>query len=87
MRPQPFVIAFAPGAVTAGTAITLPTGCPPIRDVINGTLFRGSDGTVAAAEVAVVISRVAANQISLDVDTLTRDILVVSYWPEFEQLK
>jgi len=85
--PKPFVVAFCPGAVTAGTAITLPTGCPPVRDVIDGTLFRGSDGTAAAAEVAAVISRVAANQVKLDVATTTRDVLVVSYWPEFEQLK
>jgi len=72
-------IAFCPGAVAAGTSTTIPDGAPDIGVIVGVTLFRGSDGTVAAAEVAATATRVDARTITLDVDTMTRDILVLKY--------
>jgi len=72
-------VAFCPGAVSAGVNIDLPSGSPPIENIVGATLFRGSDGTVAAAEVAAVATKVDENTITLDVDTLTRDVLILKY--------
>jgi len=72
-------ISFCPGAVTAGTNIDLPSGAPPIDRIINATLFRGSDGTAAAQEVAATATKVDENTITLDINTVTRDILALRY--------
>jgi len=72
-------IAFAPGSTTAGDAIDVPSGSPPIAEVINAEIFRGSDGTAAAAKVAATPTKVDTNTIKLDVDTTTRDLLVLRY--------
>jgi len=72
-------ISFCPGAVAAGTNIDLPSGSPPIENIVNATLFRGSDGTVAAAEVAVTATKVDENTITLDAATTTRDVLILRY--------
>jgi len=52
-----------------------------VRDAV---LFRGSDGTAAAAEVAVTVTRVDKDTIRLDVATLTRDLLTLLYEAEYE---
>jgi len=75
-------VAFCPGAVTAGTNIDLPSGSPPIRNIVNVTLFRGSDGTAAAAEVSATPTKVDRDTIRLNVDTYTRDLLVIRYLAE-----
>jgi len=84
---MPAFVPFCPGAVAAATNITIPAGSPDIRDIIGGTLFRGSDGTAAAAEVAVVITRIGRRIIQCDVATTTRDVLVVQYEVEYETLR
>lgn len=73
------MIAFAPGAVTAANPIDIPAGMPAIEGVKSAEIFRGSDGTAAAAKVAAVPTKVDADTIKLDVDTLTRDLLVLRY--------
>jgi len=83
----PACIAWCPGAVAAGTNIDLPAGSPPIRKIYNATLFRGSDGTVAAAEVSVTATRVVRNTITLNVATLTGDLLVLRYEVDFEKFR
>ena len=83
---MPAFVSFCPGAVTKATDIDLPAGSPSIRRIIDGTLFRGSDGTAAAAEVAVVVTKVDRDTIQLDADTQTLDILVVQYETEYETL-
>jgi hypothetical protein len=80
-------VSFAPGAVAAGTNIDLPAGSDPIGVIYNATLFRGSDGTAAAAEVTVTATKVDRDTIKLDVATLTRDLLVLRYEAEFERLR
>jgi len=75
-------VAFCPGAVTAGNGIDLPSGSLPISKVIGCTLFRGSDGTAAAAEVSATPTKVDSNTIKLDVDTTARDLLVLRYIPK-----
>jgi len=82
----PVTIAFCPGAVTKGTNIDVPAGSPSIRTIINATIFRGSDGAVAAAEQAVTVTRVDRDTIQCNVDTLTRDLLVVRYLADYEIL-
>lgn len=72
-------VVFAPGAVTAGSNIDLPEGSPAIQEVVNAEIFRGSDGTAAAAKVAATPTKVDADTITLDVDTTTRDLLVLRY--------
>ena len=76
---MPKSVAWAPGAVTAGAGIDLPATSPSIDAVLNCTLFRGSDGTAAAAGVAAVPTKVDVNTITLDVDTLARDLLELRY--------
>jgi len=84
---MPAIITWAPGTVVAGTNIDLPSGSPPIRRIYGATLFRGSDGTVAATEVTVSATRVDKNTITLDVDTTTRDLLTLRYEIEFEKVR
>jgi len=72
-------IAFAPGAVTAGLTIDVPAESLPIDGMVNAEIFRGSDGTAAAASVAAVATKVDKNTVTLDVDSLTRDLLVLRY--------
>jgi len=74
-------VSFCPGAVTSGSNIDLPSGSPPISKIVDCTLFRGSDGTVAAAEVSATATKVDSDTITLDVDTTTRDLLVLRYIP------
>ncbi|MCD6138525.1 MAG: hypothetical protein J7J91_08175 [Deltaproteobacteria bacterium] len=70
---------WAPGAVSAGDGIDLPAGSPSIAEVKNAEIFRGSDGSAAAEKVAATPTKVDANTIKLDVDTTTRDLLVLRY--------
>lgn len=72
-------VVFAPGGTTAGDGIDVPSGSPPIAEILNAEIFRGSDGTAAAAKVAATATKVDANTIKLDVNTLTRDLLVLRY--------
>jgi len=75
-------VAFCPGAVMAGTNIDLPPGSLPISKIVDCTLFRGSDATNPAAEVAATATKIDENTIQLDVDTTTRDLLVLRYIPK-----
>ncbi|RLA79312.1 MAG: hypothetical protein DRG33_04200 [Deltaproteobacteria bacterium] len=72
-------VVFAPGAKDANTNIDLPSGSPAIQEVKNAEIFRGSDGTAAAAKVSATPTRVDADTVKLDVATLTRDLLVLRY--------
>jgi len=81
---MPYIITFAPGAVSAGTDLDLPAGSPPLKSVRDAVLFRGSDGTAAAAEVAVTVTVVDKDTIRLNVATLTRDLLTLLYEAEYE---
>ena len=73
------VVVFAPGAVAAGNSIDLPDGSPPIDRIVHAELFRGSDATNPAESVAATATKVDENTITLDVDTTTRDLLVLEY--------
>ncbi|RLJ02278.1 MAG: hypothetical protein DRP08_04695 [Candidatus Aenigmatarchaeota archaeon] len=72
-------VVWAPGAVTKDNNIDLPAGSPAIQEVKNAEIFRGSDGTAAAAKVAATPTKVDADTIKLNVDTTTRDLLVLRY--------
>ena len=72
-------VVFAPGAKSAGDEIDLPAGSPSIAEVKNAEIFRGSDGTEAAAKVSATATKVDANTIKLDVATTSRDLLVLRY--------
>lgn len=73
-------IVFEPGAVTAGTNISIPNDAPPIGRILSAAIFRGSDATVAAAWVAgVSATKVDDRTITLNVDTTSRDVLVLRY--------
>ena len=72
-------VVWAPGAVTKDNNIDLPAGSPSIAEVKNAEIFRGSDGTNAAAKVAATPTKVDADTIKLNVDTTTRDLLVLRY--------
>jgi len=64
-----------------GTPIDVPSGSPPIGEIISAEIFRGSDGTNAAAKVDATATKVDANTIKLDVITRARDLLVLRYIP------
>ena len=72
-------VSFSPGTVAAGTAISLPAGAPPIEVILDTSLFRGSDGTVAATDVMATATRVTDTSFSLDVATTARDKLSLRY--------
>ena len=72
-------IEWAPGAVTAGTNIDIPAGAAKISGIISAEIFRGSDGTAAAAKVAATATKVDEDTITLDVDTTALDLLVLRY--------
>jgi len=72
-------VVWAPGAKSAGDEIDLPAGSPSIAEVKNAEIFRGSDGTNAAAKVAATPTKVDADTIKLDVATTDRDLLVLRY--------
>jgi len=73
-------VVWAPGAKAAGDNIDLPPGSPPIAEVKNAEVFRGSDGSTAAGKVDVyTVTKVDANTITIDVATTDRDLLVLRY--------
>lgn len=63
-------VAFAPGTVAAGTAITLPGGVR-LQRIRKAQLYAGSDGTAAATftELTPVTGTPAAGQIRLSSET------------------
>jgi len=72
-------VVWAPGAKSADTNIDLPPGSPSIAEVKNAEIFRGSDGSAAAAKVAVTPTKVDADTIKLDKATTDRDLLILRY--------
>jgi len=72
-------VVWAPGAKSADTNIDLPAGSPSIAEVKNAEIFRGSDGSAAAAKVAATPTKVDADTIKLNVATTDRDLLVLRY--------
>lgn len=64
-------IVFGPGAVAAGTAISLPSGTPPLQEIVSAQMVTMSDGTVAGAvaDLAVVTAAPAAGEIQLSSPT------------------
>ena len=77
-------VVFAPGAVTAGSNIDLPSGSPSISKIISAEIFRGSDGSAAASKVSVTATKVDRNTITLDTDTTDTDLLILRYYAEGE---
>ena len=81
-------VSFAPGAVTAGSNIDLPTGYPPIAKVISAVIFRGhavdegGTATYTIGPVSATPTKVDDNTITLDVDTVAEDLLIVKYIPK-----
>jgi len=85
-------IAIAPGAVTAGTAISIPSGAPKIGELVSAVLFSGSDATNPASATALTvvsgtpasgqIAKSSSTQVVLGDNTTTRDLLVITYIPE-----
>ena len=76
---MPRQVILAPGAVRAGTNISLPPGSSSIDEVIDCLLFRGSDGKVPATVIEAIATKVDKNTIRLDVDTATRDLFILRY--------
>ena len=77
-------VVFAPGAVTAGNNIDLPSGSPSIGKIISAEIFRGSDATNPASKVSVTATKVDRNTITLDTDTADTDLLILRYYAEGE---
>jgi hypothetical protein len=75
-------VSFAPGVVTAGTNISLPSGSPPISKIVSCIIFRGSDATVAASVLTPTATKVDDNTITLNTDTTDRDLVVLRYIPK-----
>jgi len=78
-------ISFAPGAVTAGSNIDLPSGSPPIGSIIDAVLFQGhavDEGGSATYDIkptSVTATKVDADTIQLDTDTTAYDLLILRY--------
>ena len=80
------IAVIAPGATTAGNAISLPSGAPKIDKVVSAFIFRGSDATTAASIVTCTATKASETTITLDVDTTARDIIILYYKAVGEQL-
>ena len=72
-------VVFAPGTTSAGDNIDLPSGSPPIAEIVNALLFSGSDGSAAASSSTVTATKVDEDTITLDSATTGRDLLVLRY--------
>jgi len=81
-------VTFAPGAVTAGDNITLPSGSPPISKVISAIIFKGhavdegGTATYTIGPVSATPTKVDENTITLDTDVAAEDIVVLKYIPK-----
>lgn len=80
-------VSFAPGAVTHGNNIDLPSGSPPIGQIVGALLFQGhavdEDGSADydIKPTSVTATKVDADTITLDTDTTAYDMLVLRYLP------
>jgi len=75
---------IVPGAVTAGTAIDLPSGLPGIGEIISATIvtidFSGTQITTASATA----TKESETSFSLDADTTASDLVILLYKPVTE---
>jgi len=80
-------ITFAPGAVTAGTNINLPSDAPPIDQILDAVIFEGNavneggTATYTIGPVAATATKVDDNTITLNVNTTAYSLLVLRYRP------
>ena len=80
------IAVIAPGATTAGDTISLPSGAPAIDKVVSAFIFRGSDASAAASIVTCTATKASETAITLDVDTTTRDIIILYYVAKGEKV-
>ena len=85
-------VVFAPGAVTAGSNIDLPSGCAPIDKILDAEIFEGhavDEGGTATYDIgpsSVTATKVDENTITLDVDTTVYTWLRLRYIAKGEKI-
>lgn len=78
-------VSFAPGAISSGNNVNLPSNSPAIdtRFTPGSTIFRGSDAASPAAEQSVTTSTVEdESTVTLGTTTNSRDWLILRYIPK-----
>jgi len=81
-------VTFAPGAVSAGSNISLPAGSPPIAKVVSAVIFKGhavdegGTATYTIGPVSATPTKVDESTITLDADVAAEDLVVLRYIPK-----
>lgn len=81
------VAVIAPGAVTAGTNITLPDHYPDIDSIITCIHVTLSDATVAGTVTTPTATKVDSRTFTLGEDTTARSVVFLIYTTSTEYVK